>query len=103
MSHLRKPGSRGRATALRSANALSLQGMRSALPRASRGAVDGYRKIGGVMSHDICWATGKRSYSSQAKARTSMRWTKSNGRRLRAYTCEHCHRWHVTSNMGRVA
>lgn len=44
-----------------------------------------------------CGTTGKISYSSPAAAAASRGNRRNKGRRMRAYLCEHCHCWHLTT------
>lgn len=41
----------------------------------------------------LCWASGKRGYSSKGEARAA---NLRNGHRMRAYKCPQCKRWHMT-------
>ena len=50
---------------------------------------------------NLCPTTGKHSYPSEGSARaaiTSRLQKGANVRRLRAFKCEHCAQWHMTSS-----
>lgn len=56
----------------------------------------GYRPV----KRKICRKTGKASYGTRKTALTALVWASAQlGKALRAYKCEHCRRWHLTSKV----
>lgn len=41
----------------------------------------------------------KTTYHSKHKAREQVAWIGRKGKKMRAYECERCHGWHITSNV----
>lgn len=48
-------------------------------------------------STEHCERTGKLSYASRSAATGSRRSRRNKGRKMRAYLCEFCHCWHLSS------
>lgn len=44
-----------------------------------------------------CETTGKISYASEHAAKGSRGRRMNHGRKMRAYLCNHCRRWHLTT------
>lgn len=47
-----------------------------------------------------CETTGKLSYASRHAAAESRGKRRNKGRKMRAYLCEHCHCWHLSTSVG---
>lgn len=43
---------------------------------------------------------GKIAFTSRHAAQASRHARRNKGRRMRAYLCERCHRWHLTTEVG---